>query len=246
VTFDPLAPDYDRLRTTAGYWEELADLSISQLGQPARLLDVGCGTGRFAVLAAERTGARVWGIDPSLGMLAQARSRPGARRVGWKQATAEQLPFRNSWFDAVHVQLVLHLVDDRRRAIGECARVLRPAGRLVLVTFELDHFDRFYLNRYFPSIPKIDRARFPDPDQLVAELLDLGYGEVRRRRVSRSATAPAAEVLDRVRGRYISTLRIIGDDEYRRGLARLEREIEEGVREFRQTLEWCLVSAVRE
>jgi ubiquinone/menaquinone biosynthesis C-methylase UbiE len=246
VTFDRLAPDYDRLRTAGGHWQELAELAIGQVGQPTRLLDVGCGTGRFAVLAAERTGARVWGIDPSPGMLAEARRRPGARRVGWKQASAEQLPFRDGWFDAVHMQLVLHLVADRRQAIGECARVLHPAGRLAIVTFELDHFDRFYLTRYFPSIPQIDRSRFPDPDRLAAELLDLGYIDVARRRISRSATTPAAEVLDRVRGRYISSLRLVGDDEYRQGLTRLERDVDGGVEEFRQTLDWCLISAARE
>jgi SAM-dependent methyltransferase len=246
VTFDPLAPDYDRLRTAGGHWQELADLAIGQLGQPARLLDVGCGTGRFAVLAADRTGARVWGIDPSPAMLAQARARTGARRVGWKQARAERLPFRDGWFDAVHMQLVLHLVDDRGRAIAECTRVLRPSGRLVIVSFELDHFDRFYLNRYFPSVPKLDRSRFPDPDRLAGELLGLGCVDVTRRRISRSARVPAAEVLDRVRGRYISTLRLIGDDEYRRGLAQLERDVGEGVREFCQTLDWCLISGTRE
>ena len=92
MSFDRLAPDYDRLRTAGGHWRELAELAIGELGQPARLLDVGCGTGRFAVLAADLTGARVWGVDPSAAMLGQARRRPGGRRVGWKQAGAENLP----------------------------------------------------------------------------------------------------------------------------------------------------------
>ncbi|HEU0194603.1 MAG TPA: methyltransferase domain-containing protein [Gaiellales bacterium] len=246
MTFDRLAPDYDRLRTAGGRWQELAELAIGELGTPSRLLDVGCGTGRFAVFAAERTGARVWGVDPSPEMLAQARARPGGRRIGWKQSVAERLPFRDGWFDAVHLQLVLHLVDDRRRAVGELARVLRAEGRLAAVTFELDHFDGFVLNRYFPSIPRIDRDRFPDPGALVAELRDRGFGAVDRRRISHSTVTPAADMLDRVRGRYISTLRLIDEDEYRRGLAELERDVEAGVGEFRQALEWCLISATRE
>lgn len=246
MTFDRLAPDYDRLRTAGGRWQELAERAIGELGRPSRLLDVGCGTGRFAVLAADQTGARVWGVDPSPEMLARARARPGGRRIGWKQAVAERLPFRDGWFDAVHLQLVLHLVDDRRQAISELARVLGHGGRLVVVTFELDHFDGFVLNRYFPSIPRIDRGRFPDPDALSGELAGRGFEAVGRRRISHSTMTAASDMLDRVRGRYISTLRLIDEDEYARGLAELERDVDAGVGEFRQTLEWCLISATRE
>jgi ubiquinone/menaquinone biosynthesis C-methylase UbiE len=245
VDFDPLAPDYDRLRTGGGRWTELSELTLEEFRESHRLLDVGCGTGRFAVLAAERLGARVWGIDPSPGMLEQARARPGAGAVGWRQAGAERLPFKTGWFDGVHTHLVLHLVDDRAAALREFARVLAPGGTLVVVTFELDHFDRFFLNPYFPSIPVIDHARFPDPQRLLAELGDTGFADPRRRRIEVPVTSAAADVVERVRGRYISTLRIIGDEEYQAGLDRLEADVENGLREFRYTLEWCLVTARR-
>jgi SAM-dependent methyltransferase len=245
VDFNRLAPEYDRLRTGGGRWTELSELTLQEFTDCHRLLDVGCGTGRFAVLAAERLGARVWGVDPSAGMLEQARARPGAGAVGWRRAAAERLPFRAGWFDGVHTHLVLHLVDDRAAALGEFARVLAPGGTLVVVTFELDHFDRFFLNPYFPSIPAIDHARFPDPQQLLEELGDAGFAEARRRRIEVPVTSAATDVVERVRGRYISTLRVIGDDEYQAGLARLETDVENGLSEFRYTLEWCLVTARR-
>jgi SAM-dependent methyltransferase len=243
--FDRLAPDYDRLRTAGGRWGQLADLTLEQLAGSARLLDIGCGTGRFAVLAAERLGARVWGIDASQAMLDQARRRPGARAVGWRQARAEQLPFKDGWFDAAHAHLVLHLVDDRAAALGEMARVLGDSGRAVVLTFELDHFDGFFLNPYFPSIPAIDRARFPDPDQLVVELERAGFARVDRRRISDPVSARAEDVLERVRGRYISTLHRLDAAEYAAGLARLEADVTAGTAEFAYTLQWCLITARR-
>jgi len=158
-------------------WQELAGRTLAALEGARRLLDVGCGTGRFAVLAAERLGGRVWGVDASDEMLHEARSRPGAERVGWRRADAAELPFKPGWFDAVHSHLVLHLVADRAAAVAEIARVLGPGGRVVVGTFAPEHFRAFFLNEYFPSIPAIDLCRFPDPDGLSAELTAAGFDQ---------------------------------------------------------------------
>src|SRR5207237_6243561 len=115
MDFGPMAARYDELRPG---WSDIAEATLAELAGTRRLLDVGCGTGRFAAMAAERLGARVWGVDPSAEMLARARAR-GARGCGWRQATAERLPFRDGWFDAVHAHLVLHLVESLPDAVTE-------------------------------------------------------------------------------------------------------------------------------
>lgn len=243
--FDALAPDYDRLRPAGEGWQEVAGRALGALEGATRLLDVGCGTGRFAVLAAERLGARVWGVDVSAEMLREAKSRPGAGGVGWRQADATSLPFKDGWFDAVHSHLVLHLVDDVRAAAGEMARVLQPGGRVAVGTFAPEHFREFFLNSYFPSIPEVDLARFPDPERLCDELGVAGFSGAAVERFDQPVTAAAADVLDRVRGRYISTLRLLGDDEYASGLARLEADVAAGRAGFAYTLRWALVTARR-
>jgi len=243
--FDALAPDYDRLRPAGEGWQELAGRALAALEGARRLLDVGCGTGRFAVLAAERLGARVWGVDRSAEMLREARARPGSARVGWRQADATGLPFKDGWFDAVHSHLVLHLIDDVPAAVAEMRRVLAPGGRVVLGTFAPEHFREFFLNPYFPSIPAIDLARFPDPAQLSGRLGAAGFAEVGIERFDQPVTAAAADVLERVRGRYISTLRLVEEDEYRAGVARLDADVASGIQRFDYTLRWALVTARR-
>lgn len=243
--FDALAPDYDRLRPAGEGWQELAGRTLAALEGARRLLDLGCGTGRFAVLAAERLGGRVWGVDASDEMLREARSRPGAERVGWRRADAAELPFKPGWFDAVHSHLVLHLVADRAATVAEIARVLGPGGRVVVGTFAPEHFRAFFLNEYFPSIPAIDLGRFPDPDDLCAELAAAGFERPGVERFDQPVGAAAADVLERVRGRYISTLRLLPDDEYAAGLARLEADVDAGREAFDYTLRWALVTARR-
>ena len=245
IDFSALAGRYDELRPAGAGWMEVAEESLRMLGQPARLLDVGCGTGRFTVLASQRLGARSWGIDPSEEMLAQARRREGAGRVGWKLAEAEHLPFKDAWFDAAHAHLVLHVLRDRPAAYRELARVLQPDGRAVLASFRPEHFQGFYLNRYFPSIPVIDGARFPDPVDVAAELAAAGFADVRVVGIDQPVAPEPAELLERVRGRYISTLHLVPEAEYADGLALLERELADGVRPS-GTLRWALIGGRRQ
>jgi ubiquinone/menaquinone biosynthesis C-methylase UbiE len=103
-----------------------------------RVLDVACGTGIVARLAAAamRTG-HVAGLDINKGMLAVARSRsagPGLH-IEWHEGSALDLPFPDSSFDLILCQLGLQFFPDQPRALREMMRVLVPNGRLALSVF---------------------------------------------------------------------------------------------------------------
>jgi SAM-dependent methyltransferase len=245
LDFDPLAADYDRLRPAGQAWEELSERTLAVLGDFRRLVDVGCGTGRFAAFAKRRRGGRVWGVDPAHEMLRRARAHPDVGGIGWKQASADRLPFTDGWFDAAHMHLVVHTLPDRPAALAEIARVLMPGGRIAIATFAMEHFARFFLNPYFPSIATIDGARFPDPATLAAELGEARFHHAIVEPISQPISAEPHDVLERVRGRYISTLHLLSPAEYAGGLARLERDVAAGRGAFDYSLEWALVSATR-
>lgn len=182
------------------------------------MLDVGCGTGRFAAALAER-GSRVWGVDASDEMVAVARGRG----VDAKVARAETLPFKQGWFDRAVAVLVIHVLD-RPRAFAELGRVLADDGRLAIGTFDHAQFDSYYLNPYFPSLTEIDRARFPTREALEEELRAAGF-EPRVVPLHQRAVRSRDWVLERIRGRFISTLHLLGEEEFADGLARAEREL---------------------
>jgi SAM-dependent methyltransferase len=211
------------LRPADPAWRELFDV-LREEGDFAgrRVLDVGCGTGRLAGELA-KLGAKVWGVDPSPEMLAEARASVGSK-VGLRRASAEALPFRDGWFDRAVMRLVVHLVD-RSGALPELARVLTSGGLALIATFRPEHFDDLWLASLFPSLEAIDRARFPDPDLLADELRDAGFSSVARRDLTQRVELSRAEAIERLRGRYISTLLLLPEDEYRAGLERAEREL---------------------
>ena len=102
---------------------------------PARgtALDLGCGTGTFALALAERRpDAEVIGVDGDAEILEIAKKKPGASAIRWKEGLAQEVPAEDGSADVVTISLVLHhlLPDDKRRALAEIKRVLKPGGRL--------------------------------------------------------------------------------------------------------------------
>ena len=205
-----------------------------------RVLDVGCGTGVLAAALAEREAARVWGIDAEPAMLDVARARVPAG-VGLRVGSADALPFRDAWFERAVLRLVIHLVD-RARALPELARVIAPGGRAAIATFDPTHFERFWLNRLFPSLEEIDRARFPEPGALTRELAAAGFTAVRVVRLSQQRELDRGTALERIRGRHISTFDLLSQEEIAAGIGRAERELPPTLD---VALEWAIVVADR-
>jgi len=128
---------YEALMVAAlfGEWSsKVAD--AAKIGTGQRVLDVACGTGILAREAASRTGPTgfVAGLDPSPGMLEVAKQL--APTVEWRQGLAESLPFPDQSFDAVVSQFGLMFFSDRRAALRQALRVLRPEGCLAVAVWD--------------------------------------------------------------------------------------------------------------
>jgi len=117
------------------------DFSRLRLAAGARILDVGCGTGRHACAAYALEAAWVVGTDLSHRELLEARGRLryhdalGAHGGGdWSLCRADihNLPFGDDCFDLVICSEVLEHVNDDRRAVAELVRVLKPGAPLVV------------------------------------------------------------------------------------------------------------------
>jgi SAM-dependent methyltransferase len=122
----------------APWVEQTLALAAPRPGE--RLLDVACGTGAVTLPAAQRVGptGQVIGLDPSPEALAVARSlngQQGGAAIGWREGSAESLPFADGSFDVVTCQFGAMFFPDRMGALCEMRRVLAPGGRLALTTW---------------------------------------------------------------------------------------------------------------
>lgn len=153
------------------------------------VLDVGCGTGVVARLAAQAAGptGRVVGTDPTPGMLAVAGSIPAppGTSIEWSQAPAESLPLPDESFDLALCQLALMFVADRPTALREMRRVLSTGGRVAINVpgkmprlFEI--MDEALARHVSPELAQFVGAVFclHDPAELESLLADAGFRDI--------------------------------------------------------------------
>lgn len=116
------------------YTEQILPLIAQHLPRGGRLLDVGCGEGQVARLAAELHDMDVVGIDPAMSQVSVATERGGGPR--YLQGSAAGVPIADASMDAAVACLVFEHIEALDAALAEVARVLRPGGRFL---FLLNH-----------------------------------------------------------------------------------------------------------
>ena len=122
----------------------------------ARVLDVACGTGNLAVLAARR-GCVVSGIDIAGNLINQARARAAAEglRIDFKEGDVEALPFADGQFEIVVSTFGVMFAPRPNVAAAELQRVTRPGGQVALANWTPEGF----LGKMF----KVFKAHLPPP-----------------------------------------------------------------------------------
>jgi len=210
--FDRIAPRYDLLNRLLSLGTDLSwrrrALDLARLAEGGRALDVGTGTGDFALalLARSPDSATVTGVDISPGMLevAERRARNAGVEARYERliASVESLPFADGAFDIATAGFVIRNVGDIPCGLRELRRVLRPSGRAVILDLYTPRnptIRRLYESYRFIS-PRLAAAvgsdpeayrylprsieAFYDPEALAALLRDAGFSRVRFERLT--------------------------------------------------------------
>jgi demethylmenaquinone methyltransferase / 2-methoxy-6-polyprenyl-1,4-benzoquinol methylase len=204
--FDRVAGRYDALNSlmTAGLHHRWRERAAGQtgLGPGDSALDVCCGTGDLALELSRRVspGGHVVGCDFSEPMLDLAREKAAERNtvgVRFEWADALELPYDDERFDAVTVGFGVRNLADLDRGLREMARVLKPAGRAVILEITqperppLSLFFSLWFDRIVPLLgalssdpeaysylPESVRS-FPGPRGLAAKMDDAGFDAIR-------------------------------------------------------------------
>jgi len=139
-SFDEASRDEEHFPATIDPRIWHVKLVLEHMGDLAgkRVLDIGCGKGRFARIVAERNPeAEVWGLDISEEMLKYVPP-PVRTRAG----SMTSLPFEDGWLDGAYATESLEHAVEIDRAVAEMCRVVRPGGRILIIDKSAEHFGR--------------------------------------------------------------------------------------------------------
>jgi ubiquinone/menaquinone biosynthesis C-methylase UbiE len=251
-SYDDVAETYERIHAPR-LAEPARDLvELARIGEGARVLDVGTGTG-IAAEAAVASGARAIGVDESLGMLAVGRRARANLRAAAGEAI--DLPFRDGAFDAVIANFVVAHFTKYQTALYDMLRVMRPGGRMALSAWAdaEDDLSRTWTEVVEQAVPREIlrpalaerlpwRERFRNREALEEALMDAGLRHVRTEVRRYRFVYPLDEYVDGLGtwavGRFVRSM--LGEPAYEslvtRAKALFAERFADPVNDFREVL----------
>ena len=181
---DVFLPFYDLVAKLLGA-DRARQVLLDHFPPPAgtRVLDIGCGTGTFAVALKKcHPQVEVAGIDPDERALARARRKAecAGADVAFQRGFADSLPYPEATFDVVFSSFMFHHLegDNREQTLREVCRVLKPGAAFYLLDFEVSqaHGGHGLCSLFHSS----ERLRDNSESQILALLARAGFSDVKK------------------------------------------------------------------
>lgn len=231
--------DYDKTSIAAVYdsgrgydpevlqqWLTLLSDSVPKDGV-SRIVDLGCGTGRFTEPLSVHFEAEVIGIDPSQTMLEQARGKTPGSAVRFKQASGDNLPLEEGSTDMVFLSMVFHHLPDPARTMGECHRILRDGGYLCIRNSTRDVIETFAYLRFFRGIRPIVEQHLTSRRQMTRLVEGAGFHSVTHKAVTHQMAPNWRSFADKMALRADSFVARLPDDDFAAGMTALRAYAEQ-------------------
>jgi ubiquinone/menaquinone biosynthesis C-methylase UbiE len=218
--FTRIASDFDKGRKgeSIDFWvgevERFASLNSASL-----VLDLGCGTGLYTLGISDRTLAMLVGLDPSVGMLGEAKGK--ARLVHWLNAVGEELPFRSDIFNCIFSSQVWHHIEDKQRTADECGRILKLEGKVVIRTISHEQLKQKVVFEFFPEILENQLMVYPSNEDFAQYFLKAGFKSTMPYTYALERYQAPSEFIEVVQKRLWSMFRPITEEGLKKGVEKL-------------------------
>jgi SAM-dependent methyltransferase len=219
-----ISSTYNRGRDHGPAFLELWMKTIATYTAPVqvlRVVDLGCGTGRFSESISARLDTEVIGIDPSMKMLCEARRALKDSRVFYARGCAEALPLPSNSVDLVFISMAFHHFTNPQLAAEECNRVVRENGRVFMRTGSRDRIPQYPYVPFFPASRILLEQRLPTLASQRHMFESAGFTTLFSEIVIQQIAADYLAYAEKLSARADSILIDLDDDHFESGLTAL-------------------------
>lgn len=202
-------------------WRSALEPLLASIRRP--IVDVGSGTGIWAAFIADWFDLEVVGVEPSEGMRRRALERRAHPLVSYVGGEGERLPLREGSCGAAWMSTVVHHISDLKTAAHEVRRVLADGGAVMIRQPFSGRHDNILWARVFPAALQVAEERHPRIETVIRDFAAAGFREWELRPVTEIVAADLNEYTRRIETRADSTLTLISEEEFERGLADLRQ-----------------------
>jgi ubiquinone/menaquinone biosynthesis C-methylase UbiE len=215
---------YDSARNlpseTKTLWLDALKSSIPEQ-EIRKILDLGCGTGRFTTALGKAFECSVVGVEPSSAMFSVAMSQ-NTPNVEWKQGQAENIPLENQAVDLVFMSQVFHHLVQPDQALREINRVLTSTGYLAIRNGTREYNKELVWLRFFPAALEIEDERTPSQQELKELVCSQSFELISQQTIYQLFAASYDQYVEKISRRGLSALIVISDEDFQSGLQRLQ------------------------
>ena len=230
LNYDNIASEYNQRYASSPLPERAnALIHLIQKVNPRCILEVGCGTGFWLNAFGPKVDV-AYGLDYSLGMLAQAQRRSFPLIL--LRGDAIHLPYQDNFFDLLYCVDAIHHFGKPGLFISEAFRVLRPGGVLAVVGSDPHSGDDiWYVYEYFEGVLEVDLQRFPSESAILAWMREEGFQNISSKNVEHISDVHfGADVFNDsfLKKNSCSQLALLSDEAYQAGLEKIKAAVAQG------------------
>lgn len=200
--------------TVAGYVDER---------RVATILDLGCGTGRFADALASRFAATVIGSDPSKKMLEQARGKRTQGTVRYVRSSGEAVPLADSSIDLIFISMVFHHFSSPAAVARECRRVLRDGAMVFVRAGTLEQIPAYPYVEFIPATKPLLYERLNAKHDILQTFEGAGFSTIATNVVVQQVAPTYQAYADKLEAGGDSILASLDPDALEHGLEAIRR-----------------------
>ncbi len=225
IDYDRIAESFAENRSAS---QQVIDQIFGQLGTRVcrSLLEIGCGTGDHLYVLSKAIACWAAGFDRSIGMIRQSKKKNPGLDLALGDAS-NGFPFKPEEFDLAFSVNVIHYIADLGLFFRENHCVLQPGGLVLTVTDSEEDIRSRSMCRYFPEIVEIELRRYPSIPDILTSMKHAGFSECWVGHARQDFRMDWGH-FEKFKNKAYSSLRLISEGNYRAGMIRLEKDIQDG------------------